>query len=147
MLLQHKVYMVKKVKKENKVMMTTLTNNEIYNYANALAQEFGQESEVKFPIKVNFYLQKNLQVLISLAQDIEKERVAIAQEFGTLNEETQQYEIPNENITAASNKLNDLFNLTQEVQIYKVGLDAFNDMDLTSNQMQALLFMIKDEEE
>ena len=127
-------------------MIMTLTNNEIYNYANALANEFGND-QVKFPIKVNFYLQKNIVELIGLAQDIEKERLKIAEEFGTLNEETQNYDIPKENIAAASNKLDELFNLTQEVKIYKVKLDAFNDVDLTSAQMQALLFMIDEDEE
>ena len=126
--------------------MMTLKNSEIYNYANALAQEFGQQ-EVKLPLKVNFYLQKNLKELITLAQDIEQQRVAIAQEYGTLNEETQQYEIPPENIASASRKLNELFDLTQEVKIYKVKLDAFGDADLSAAQMQALLFMIDDEEE
>ena len=126
--------------------MMTLKNSEIYNYANALAQEFGQQ-EVKLPLKVNFYLQKNLKELITLAQDIEQQRVAIAQEYGTLNEETQQYEIPPENIASASRKLNELFDLTQEVKIYKVKLDAFGDTDLSTAQMQALLFMIDDEEE
>lgn len=126
--------------------MMTLKNSEIYNYANAFAQEFGQK-EVKLPLKVNFYLQKNMQELVTLAQDIEKQRVNIASEYGTLNEETQQYEIPAENISPASNKLQELFDLTQEVKIYKVKLDAFGDTEITNAQMQALLFMIDDEEE
>lgn len=127
-------------------MVIALTNNEIYNYANALMTEFG-EDQIKLPLKVNFYLQKNMVELVGLAQDIEKQRLVIAEEFGTLNEETQNYEIPQENITAASNKLEELFSLTQDVKIYKVKLDAFGDIDLTSTQMQALLFMIDEEEE
>lgn len=127
-------------------MMMTLTNNEIYVYANALSEQFGQD-QVKLPLKVNFYLQKNINELIGLAQDIEKQRMSIASEYGTLNEEIQQYEIPEDNITAAQNKLDELFNLTQEVKIYKVKLDAFGDIDLSSAQMQALLFMIDEEEE
>lgn len=127
-------------------MTVTLTNNEIYNYASALAQNF-QSDEVKFPIKVNFYLQKNMTELIALAQDIEKERVAIAQNFGVLNEETQQYEIPSEKTQEAAEKLNELFDLTQDVKIYKVKLESFGDMELTAAQMQALLFMIDEEEE
>lgn len=126
-------------------MTVTLTNGEIYNYANALGEYFSNP-EVKFPIKVNFYLQKNQNELISLAQDIEKERVAIVEEFGVLDEETQQYNIPPEKITEASNKINDLFSLTQDVKIYKVNIDAFGDVELTSGQMQALLFMIEDED-
>lgn len=127
-------------------MIMTLKNSEIYNYANALAQEFGQQ-EVKLPLKVNFYLQKNLKELVTLAQDIEQQRVAIAQEYGTLNEETQQYEIPPENINSATRKLDELFNLTQDVKIYKVKLDAFGDINISNSQMQALLIMIDDEEE
>lgn len=126
-------------------MIMTLKNSEIYNYANALAQEFGQQ-EVKLPLRVNFYLQKNLKELVALAQDIEQQRVSIASEYGTLNEETQQYEIPPENIDSATRKLNELFNLTQDVKIYKVKLDAFGDTDITNAQMQALLFMIDEEE-
>lgn len=125
-------------------MILTLTNNEIYTYANALAQEFGQD-QVKLPIKVNFYLQKNTKTLLDLAQEIEKQRIAIAEEYGTLNEETMNYDIPQENIALASVKLRDLFNLTQDVNIYKVKLDAFGDVDLTAAQMQALLFMIEEE--
>lgn len=127
-------------------MTVTLTNNEIYNYANALAEHFSNQ-DVKFPIKVNFYLQKNQNELMTLAQDIEKQRVEIVQEYGNQNEETQQFEIPPEKIPEASEKINDLFSLTQEVKIYKVNLDAFGDIELTSGQMQALLFMIKDEDE
>ena len=126
-------------------MTVTLTNNEIYNYANALAEHFSNQ-EVKFPIKVNFYLQKNQNELMTLAQDIEKERIAIIEEFGVLDEESQQYNIPPEKISEASQKISDLFSLTQEVKIYKVNLDAFGDIELTSGQMQALLFMIEDED-
>ncbi len=126
-------------------MTVTLTNNEIYNYANALAKEFS-DSELKLPIKINFYLQKNMTELINLAQDIEKQRISIAEEFGVLNSETQNYDIPGDKINEASNKLRDLFELTQEVKIYKVKLDSFNDIELTAGQMQALLFMIDEEE-
>lgn len=126
-------------------MTVTLTNNEIYNYANSLMEYFS-DSEVKFPIKVNFYLQKNKNVLTTLAQDIEQERINIIQEYGKLDEETQQFSIPQEKMAEASEKINDLFNLTQDVNLYKVNLDSFGDMELTANQMQALLFMIEDED-
>lgn len=127
-------------------MTVTLTNNEIYNYANGLMEYFS-DSEVKFPIKVNFYLQKNKNALTTLAQDIEQERINIIQEYGKLDEETQQFSIPQEKMAEASEKINDLFNLTQDVNLYKVNLDSFGDMELTANQMQALLFMIEDNEE
>lgn len=127
-------------------MNIILTNSKIYNYANALLEEFSNK-EIKFPVKINFYLQKNKNTLVTLAQEIEKERVDIIQEYGIYNEETQQYDIPLEKRLEASKKIDDLFDLTQEVKIYKVNLESFGDMELTSDQMEALLFMINDEEE
>ena len=127
-------------------MNITLTNNQIYNYINSFIKNFSQK-DIKFPVKVNFYLLKNQNVLLSLAQEIEQERINIAQEYGILNEETQQYEVPPEKIQEAKKKLDDLFNLTQEVKIYKVKLEDFGNIELTPDQMEALLFMIEDEEE
>lgn len=127
-------------------MTITLTNNQIYNYANSIIENFS-EKDIKFPIKVNFYLQKNQTELMALAQDIEKQRIEIIQEYGSLNDKTQQFEIPPEKIPEASKKINDLFDLVQEVKIYKVKIDDFGDIELTSGQMQSLLFMIEDEDE
>ena len=127
-------------------MNITLTNNQIYNYTDSFIKNFSQK-DIKFPVKVNFYLLKNQNVLLSLAQEIEQERVNIAQEYGILNEETRQYEVPPEKIQEAKKKLNDLFNLTQEVKIYKVKIEDFGNIELTPDQMEALLFMIEDEEE
>lgn len=127
-------------------MNITLTNNQIYNYTNSFIKNFSQK-DIKFPVKVNFYFLKNQKTLLNLAQEIEQERVNIAQEYGILNEETQQYEVPPEKIQETKKKLDDLFNLTQEVKIYKVKLEDFGNIELTPDQMEALLFMIEDEEE
>ena len=126
-------------------MIITLTNNEIYDYANDLAENFSN-NDIKFPVKVNFYLQKNQNELMNLAQEIEKQRIEIIQEYGIFNEETQKTEVPEDKIPEATEKLNDLFDLTQEVNIYKVNIDAFGNMSLTANQMQALMFMIEEEQ-
>lgn len=126
-------------------MNITLTNNEIYNYATFLQENFSN-NEIKFPIKVNFYLQKNLNTLMGLAQEIEKQRIEIIQEYGVENKETQKIEVPAEKTQEATEKMVELFDLTQEVQIYKVKLDAFGNISLTPGQMQALLFMIDEEE-
>ena len=123
-----------------------LTNNEIYNYANNLVENFSN-NDIKFPIKVNFYLQKNLNTLIELAQEIEKQRIEIVREYGVENKETQKVEVPLEKIPEARQKVEELFELTQEVKIYKVSLDAFGDIQLTAGQMQALLFMVEEEKE
>ena len=119
-----------------------LTNNEIYTHAIALKEAFNDENQ-KLPIKVNFYLQKNKTLLTQLAMDIEKARVEIAKEYGVLDEESQQYVIANDKIEIASQELNDLFNLEQEVNIYTINIDALSeDLLISTAQMEALMFMI-----
>ena len=119
-----------------------LTNNEIYNYTRALLDAF-QDGEQRLPIKVNFYLQKNKNTLIALAQDIEKARMEIAQQYGKLDDEGQQYIIPEDKIAEASKEIADLFNLEQEVAISKINIDSLSDdITLTTAQMEAIMFMI-----
>ena len=119
-----------------------LTNNQIYTYATDLAAAF-QDTEQKLPVKINFYLQKNKSLLISLAQDIEKTRIELLSQYGTLDEETNKFTLDTDKIDIASKELNDLFNLEQEVNIYTVNIDSFDDnLSLTTGQMEALLFMI-----
>ena len=120
----------------------TLTNNQIYDYATHLATEFNDNS-LKLPIKVNFYLQKNKSALLTLAQDIEQNRQTIIENYGTLSEDGSQYIVPPENIEVAQQELNDLFNLEQEVNIYKINIDNLSDdLVLSAGQMEALMFMI-----
>lgn len=120
----------------------TMTNNEIYIHARQLMEAFNND-EQKLPIKINFYLQKNKNTLLGLAQDIEKSRLEIAQTYGTLDESGEHYQIPNDKLTAASQELEDLLNLTQEVTIYKINIDSIpDDLALTTGQMDAIMFMI-----
>lgn len=119
-----------------------MTNNEIYMQARHLAQAFS-DGELKLPIKINFYLQKNKNTLINLAQDIEKARLEIAQTYGVLDESGMQYQIPEENLATASKELDDLFNLEQDVPVYKINIDNIDDdLMLSAIQMEALMFMI-----
>lgn len=120
-----------------------MTNNEIYSHANQLIEAF-PSSEQKLPIKINFYLQKNKSILTNLAQEIEKTRMEIAQSYGEFNAEAQQFIIPPEKIAEASQELNDLFNLEQDVNIYMINVDSLSDdYDMTTAQMEAIMFMIE----
>lgn len=120
----------------------TMTNNEIYMYTRQLMDAFS-DGEQKLPIKINFYLQKNKNTLLALAQDIEKSRLEIAQSFGTLDDAGEQYIIPNDKLADASKELEDLFNLEQDVTIHKISIDSLNDdLMLSAAQMEALMFMI-----
>ena len=120
-----------------------LTNQQIFTYANALSQAFN--SEQKLPIKINFYLQKNKNLLMELVQDIEKARLDIAEANGKLDEEKGQYAIDPDKIETVQKELTDLFNLEQEVDIAKIKIDSLSDdLTMTTAQMEAIMFMIED---
>lgn len=122
--------------------MKTMTNNEIYATTIALNREFEDTKQV-LPVKVNFYIQKNKATLMSLAQDIEKARMDILQQYGSYNEETEQFEFTPEQAPILTRELNDLFSLEQEINIYTVDIEKFgDDLSLTTGQMEALMFMI-----
>lgn len=124
----------------------TLTNNEIYNYTTALNNEFNSSCKIKFPVRVNFFLQKNIQKLTNASSEIERARVEIAQSYGELNEDGTSYFIPPDKISQAQAELNELFDIDQDIKLHLFSIDDFNNIELTYQQMSALMFMIKDEE-
>ena len=131
------------------VIRKTMSNTEIYNTASALSGLFTTmvQAEMKMPVKVNFYFQKNMNVLIAMAQELEQERTNIIMKYGTQNPENpDQVMIPPEQLDAANAELGDLFDLEQEVTINTIELDWFDGINMTPQQVNAITFMIKDEE-
>lgn len=119
-----------------------MTNLEIYSITSRLMEAF-HDSEQKFPVKMNFFLQKNKRTLLSLAQEIEEARITIAQTYG-VDSGDGNFTIAAENIPKAQEELNQLFNIEQDVNIVKVNFDDLDpNMELTSAQMEALMFMIE----
>lgn len=123
----------------------TMTNLEIYAYADALVNAF--KEEVTLPVKVNFYLQKNMTRMIEAGKEIEKTRVEIIQKYGTPTEDGQNIEVPVDSVEIVNKELEDLFALEQEIKVNEIALEAFDGIELTSSQVAAIAFMIKDEEE
>lgn len=127
----------------------TLKNGEIFEMATKLIEAFQKDTESgekTYPIKVLFYLRKNMKTLTELAQDIEKARVEIIKRYGTPSKENpEQYQFETqEKIEAANKEFEELFGLEQEVTIYTIPLEAFNDMELTEKQMDAVMEMIEE---
>ena len=120
-----------------------MTNLEIYNIANNLLEAFSDNNQ-KLPVKVNFFLQKNKKTLLNPAQEIEEERINIAKNYGNLDLETGNYSVSAEHIEAAQQDLNNLFNIEQDVNIAKINYNDLDpNMELTTAQMEALMFMIE----
>lgn len=117
-------------------------NSEIYMYANNIIDNFGDTTQ-KLPIKVNFYLQKNKEILVKLAQEIEQARIDIIKSHSTISNNNEYHIKNSEELEKAQEELDELLQLEQEVQIYKVNIDSFpDDIILTTGQMEALMFMI-----
>ena len=118
-------------------------NSEIYQIANVLAKTF-DNLDIYIPAKANFFIQKNIAIFAAAAQEIEKSRLEIAKHYGELDEENQQYKIPEDKIEEASKELEDLFSIEQELNIKTFTIEALGEAEFTSAQMQAIMFMIED---
>lgn len=118
-------------------------NNEIYQIANILAKVF-DNLDIYIPAKANFFIQKNIATFAAAAQEIEKSRLEIAQHYGELDEDGQQYKIPEEKIKEASKELNDLFSIEQDLDIKTFSIESLGNAEFTPAQMQAMMFMIED---
>jgi len=131
------------------VIRKNMSNNEIYTHASNLLGAFEDVAELKMPVKVHFYFQKNMDNIVAMAQDIEKSRNELLQKYGTLDEETQNYKFADEDIEKVNHDITDLFSLEQEVKIHVIPIEWVENMELTAKQVSAFSFMFDefDEEE
>lgn len=118
-----------------------LTNQQIYNYAQNLR---AFSVDIKLPVRINFFLQKNIQTIVQAAEEIEQARFNIGAQYGTPNETGNGYDIPNENIEIVNQELNDLFAIEQELNIYIFNLEQFDNIELTFQELSAIMFMIEE---
>lgn len=123
----------------------TLTNLEIYTTAQALMENI--TTDMNLPVKVGFYIQKNMKKMTELAQEIEKSRMEIFDKYGEKDEENNQYKFDKSVQEQVQKELNDLFDLTQDVKTNMLELDWFDDIDLNTNQIAAISYMIADDDE
>lgn len=131
------------------VIRKTMNNMEIYNIASALVtlQKKMSDEQMVFPVKVNFYFQKNTSILVDMAQDLDEERSNIIMKFGSPSESNpEQIEIPKDKVEEVNKQLQDLFSLEQEVAVNVIDLDWFDGVNMTPAEFAAISFMIKDEE-
>lgn len=120
-----------------------LTNNEIYELTSKLVQNFNS-TEQYIPIKLNFVINKNIQILKGYFEEIEKARFNIGKQYGV--QEEDGYSILPENFSAAAKELEDLGKIEQDVQFLKVNINLLDDnIKLTAPQMNAIMFMIDEE--
>lgn len=118
-----------------------MNNGTIYQYALTLNEALNN-NDLQMPVAVLFSIEKNKQTLMAVAQDVEKYRMDIIKKYG--EEVDRNYNVPQDKIEIANKELQDLFSIEQEINIYKFNIEDLGDIKLTSNQMNAILFMIED---
>ena len=122
-----------------------LTNYNIYQLANSL-QSMANDNKIYIPAKANFFIQKNISMLATAAQEIERARLEIAKHYGTLEESSGSYKIPDDKQAIVNQELYDLFNIEQELDIKKIKIEDLGSAEFTAAQMQSLMIMIDDGE-
>lgn len=120
----------------------TLTNQKIYEYANNLG--IFNEFNPKMPVKISFFMQKNIKLITEAAREINEARIEIVRTYGTYSEADDSYIVPSDSIPIAQSEINDLFNLEQELNIHIFKLNEFENIELTYQQLAAIMFMIEE---
>lgn len=125
-------------------MKILMSNKNINDATMALLINFNDQKDLVLPIPLNFAIQKNLMELARQNEIIEKMRNDIGNKYGQLQNDNS-YFIPEDKREVVSKELQQLMSLEQSVDIRKVHLKDLDGLQLTSQQMQALLFMIEEE--
>lgn len=121
-----------------------MTNKAIYETVLQLNETFA-DKDMRLPVKVNFFLQKNIKTLLALYDEIENARLEIAKAYGTLNSNGTAYDIPVESNETVSKELNDLLAIEQDVPLKTISYTDLGPTNLSIAQMQALMFMMEEE--
>ena len=122
------------------------SNAEIYNIA-VKAEVFYKDKSTHFPVKIGFYLYKNLRKFIEAAQDIDEAKRNIINQYSAIPEDEEYYTIAKEDQLAVQEQLNELSKLTQDINLYPLKLEDFEDTRLTGEQLEILISMIEEPKE
>ena len=122
------------------------TNEEIYIISESLLTAFEKEdNEYYIPAKINFLIQRNKNLLLEAAKDIEMVRLDIINKYCT-KEKNEKVFMPKENIETVNQELSDLLSIEQNIPILKISFNDLDNIKFTSAQMKAIMFMINDDE-
>lgn len=122
-----------------------LTNLQIHSIAQNYLSAF-EKTDFYLPAKVNFYIQRNMGKIIALAQEIEKARLNIVTHYGKpVEEDNEKLSVAPEDMAILNKELIDLFSIEQDVDIMTFSIENLtNDISLTMEQMNTIMFMIED---
>lgn len=121
-----------------------MTNEQIYTLAIKFQKEFNSYTKY-LPAKINFYIQKNRELLLKAYEDIEKIRLNVFNKYGTYNTEEKSFSFKTEQIEDINNELDDFKNIQYDINFVKIKLSDLEGLEFTLEQMEALMFMIEED--
>lgn len=122
-----------------------LTNDFIYRIVDNIEDAFHQDTRY-FPARINFYIQKNVNSLRKLKDEINETREKMILHYGTYDAKTGYCNVPETNLESLNKEIQELMEIKQEISLYQIPLEWLDALDLSFPQMEALMFMIDDSE-
>lgn len=122
-----------------------ITNAEIFGLATKFDEAFKGNNSQYLPAKINFIIHRNVSTLLKQVDSIEKVRLDILTKYGVYNEQNNQYYFSDDTVKQANQELQDLLNITQDIDIIQLSINDLEGLNFTPMQMQAILFMIKED--
>lgn len=123
-------------------MKRLFTNGELYSLSQNLIENPIKE-DTYIPIKLNFYIQKNIETIMSEYQKIEKHRINIVKHYGEFDDKCQ-ITIPQDKIMEVNAELDTLSEIKQEVDLHMLTLDDIQDLQLSTGELKSIMFMIEE---
>ena len=122
-------------------MAKTFTSNELFDIAeNIYNNPFRNDTYI--PVKYNFYIQKNIEVILKEYDRIQKHRKDIISHYGE-SQEDGNFVIPKDKIADANKELEELSNLEHNVEITMLSVNDLENLELTTGELKSILFMIE----
>lgn len=110
-------------------MIKIMSNAEIYNLAKILNTAFNME-ERYLPARINFFIIKNKNTIMRLAEIIEESRIEIIKHYGIVDE-AGMIQVPKDKMGAVNNELTELLKVPQEIEISTITLSMLDNLEFT----------------
>lgn len=120
-----------------------LNNATIVGFVQNFDKYFSEEKQY-FPAKINFYIHKNIENLLTAAKTVEAARNDIIKHYGQQGE-NDTIIFTEENQQKANEEITILLNLEQDISISFISLNDLDGLNFTPQQMRCLMFMIKED--
>lgn len=123
-------------------MKRIFSNNQLYSIANQIKSHPFKE-DTYIPIKINFYILKNIETIIKECDNIEKYRNSIILQHGEMK--NGQITVPVDKIDFVNKELDALGDIKQELDIHMISLSELDGLNLTTGELKNIMFMIEED--